>query len=382
MDGDGLYDPTQGDHPDVPGDQAVFWVFNDLADIHSESGAMPIRLEVRALAYAYSGYGSIDTTTFYRYDLVYRGNTALHNTHLGLWVDADLGDSQDDLIGCDTTRHLGITYNGDAIDGPASPNYGIQPPITAVQMLKGPRRAIGFDTVLLGMTGFMYYRNNFSVLGYPQTPEDFYGYLQSTWKDGTPLTVGGIGYGGTVSTTHAFPAPPDQPLPGWSECAESLPPDDRHFLINAGPFLMYPGYRSSIHFAVLWTRPSAQTGCAADFDALGAVADEVAAFFDTVVCQNGYRNLLSTGLIEPSAIAELRLTPQPSHAPTLDLVSVGRAGKPILLEVRDATGRLRATESATGTAHRFDGTDLPPGLHLVTIHRDGRLVGRAKWLVP
>jgi hypothetical protein len=46
----------------------------------------------------------------------------------------------------------------------------------------------------LGMSSFLYYNNDFTVIGNPENASDYYGYLSGTWKDGSPFTDGGDAY--------------------------------------------------------------------------------------------------------------------------------------------------------------------------------------------
>ena len=154
-DGDGLYNPTRGDYPDVPGDQAIFWVYNDKGNAHSETGGDAIGLEIQALAYAFVSDDALNNTTFYRYKTLYYGTTALDSVYLSKWVDADIGYFLDDYVGCDTTRNLGICYTGNTFDS----LYGYNPPMLAVDLLKGPTHYFPFDSGQLGMTGFATYYN-------------------------------------------------------------------------------------------------------------------------------------------------------------------------------------------------------------------------------
>jgi hypothetical protein len=55
------------------------------------------------------------------------------DVYFGVWDDADLGDSQDDLVGCDTLLQGGYTYN----DGPDA-QYGNNPPGYFKKTLAGP----------------------------------------------------------------------------------------------------------------------------------------------------------------------------------------------------------------------------------------------------
>jgi hypothetical protein len=49
----GIYEPLAGDYPLIRGDQAVFFVFNDLQLIHTESKSEPLGTEIHGMAYGY-----------------------------------------------------------------------------------------------------------------------------------------------------------------------------------------------------------------------------------------------------------------------------------------------------------------------------------------
>lgn len=80
VDGDGIYDPDNGDVPCVPGDQALFAIFNDNLTVHSESGGQPIGMEVHMTAFSYVQISpALDQTVFIHYKLINRGNLQLNN---------------------------------------------------------------------------------------------------------------------------------------------------------------------------------------------------------------------------------------------------------------------------------------------------------------
>ncbi len=284
--GDDIYNPEDGDYPDVVGDQSIWWVYNDKGDIHTETGAEAIGIEVQALAFGFATNDEINDMTFYRYDVLNFSTTVLDSVFFGQWVDPDLGLYTDDFVGCDTSRDLGICYNGDAIDGPAANAYGANPPIVGVDFFKGPTRYIYdgqtggiVDSVTLGMSLFLYYNNDFSTIGNPEVASHFYGYLTGTWKDGTPFTYGGNGYGGTQPFNYIFPDDPSNPT-GWSECGIGNTPADRRFMQASGPFRLEPGAMNEVVVGLVWVRPQSQTGCQADFDAIRLADDKAQALFD------------------------------------------------------------------------------------------------------
>ena len=151
--GDGIYDPENDfDYPDYNltgtndnaklfGDQTLWWVFNDKGNIHTESEAEPIGLEIHAQAFGFVAENEVNDMTFYNYKIINRGTQPLNDTYFGQWVDPDLGNYTDDYVGCDVGLGLGFCYNGDAEDDGAK-GYGFNPPAVGVDFFQGPRADI------------------------------------------------------------------------------------------------------------------------------------------------------------------------------------------------------------------------------------------------
>ena len=79
--GNGFYEPYDGDYPDynitgdndeasLYGDQTLFWIFNDKGNIHSETEADPIGLEIHAQAFGFTADNEINDMTFYNYKII------------------------------------------------------------------------------------------------------------------------------------------------------------------------------------------------------------------------------------------------------------------------------------------------------------------------
>lgn len=276
---DGDYNPEDGDYPvidpnieGVYGDQMIWWMFNDKGNTHSETGGQAIGLEVSSLAFAFATNDEVNNMTFYKYVVNNKSTADLNGTYFGQWVDPDLGNYLDDYVGCVPSEGLGIVYNGDAVDD-GTAGYGEDIPMLGVDFFKGPTiPLIQADTIAkdeagntifeeLGMSSFLYYNNDFSVTGNPETATHFYNYLSGFWKDGTPFTCGGNGYGGNIDTC-SFIFPDDPPNPdGWSECALGTTPADRRFLQVAGPFTLEPGAVNDVIVGVVWTREGVNYPC-------------------------------------------------------------------------------------------------------------------------
>ena len=310
---DGHYDWHDGDYPwydikqdkqcnvdrDVSlyGDKNFWWVMNDKGNIHTETGADPIGMEIRAQAFAFASNDEVNNMTFYNYVLINRGTQTLYNTYFGFFTDGALGDPYDDYVGCDVMRGLGYYYNGDNFDGDNSgyKGYGYSPPAVGVDFFEGPYQdddgidnaygiglnealnGIGYgdgiiDNERFGMRRFLYYSNTTNGANINQTDpiasSDYYNYLKGYWKDGTKFVYGGSGH---ISDPEADPNTPcDFMFPGtsdfmgwgtggvikpnWTEQTANNTPNDRRFVESAGPFVLKPGAVNNITVGVVWAR--------------------------------------------------------------------------------------------------------------------------------
>ncbi len=255
VDGDGVegnYNLAGGDRPDLIGDQAVWWIMNDVGNAHRRTQAAPIGVEVRVHAFAFNRADALGNTTFFKYNVTYKGSDPLTNTFLSIFSDPDLGDAGDDFVGVDTTLNLGYVYN----DNPMDNVYG-PAPAAGYDFFQGPVSVTG-DT--LGVSSFMYFIN-----GGPEGTEDpsvaqeVYNVQQGFWSGGQPLTVGGNGFQ-TSSTVTKFAYPGD-PVSGqfWSEVNNDNAggrnsSGDRRLVVSTGPFTLQPGDSQDIVFGVVFAQ--------------------------------------------------------------------------------------------------------------------------------
>ncbi len=348
-DGDGNYDPNAGDYPryelsgnpdcgqrivDIYGDKNLWWVFNDKGNIHTESGGDPIGMEIRAQAFGFATNDEVNNMTFYNYEIVNRSSFTLEETYFGFWVDADLGNPQDDYVGCDVRRGLGYCYNGDEDDedNGGSLGYGNQPPAIGVDFFQGPYQdndgldnpgpqnnsdildyntaangngipykglGVGYgdgipDNERLGMRAFLYHNNTQSgPRADPQNAVQYYNYLRSIWRDNTPMRYGGTGHVGSPDTDpnviadYMFPGDSDPvgwgtggvPQPSWTEVTAGNVPFDRRFVQSAGPFTLAPGAVNNITVGVVWSQATSG-GANQSVETLKTADDKTQALFD------------------------------------------------------------------------------------------------------
>ena len=174
----GKYEPLLGDYPDIRGDEAVYFIYNDARGLKMESGSKPMFIEVHGMAYVYdTAFTPLRNTIFLNYKVMNRSPNDYTNFTFGLWTDFDLGNSIDDAIGSDSVNKIVYVFNGD-IDDEGPLGHGLYPPALGISFLNTP------------MDGFMYYQNTpNNLLGNPTEISHYFNYLNSTWKDGTPLTL-------------------------------------------------------------------------------------------------------------------------------------------------------------------------------------------------
>ncbi|MGZ5281199.1 MAG: hypothetical protein ACXWEY_02880 [Bacteroidia bacterium] len=260
------YDPDNGDYPDVYGDQTLWYIYNDKGDIHSETQAEAIGLELQTQAFAFATNDEVNNMTFYRTTITNRSKSTIDSTFFGQWVDADLGYAFDDYVMVDTARDLGICYNGDDNDEGVF-GYGSNPPSIGVDFFEGPladindkkdnnkNGIIDEEGETIGMAKFVYYNNDFTNIGNPSEATHFYRYLTGHWKNGDPVVGGCNGWicPGAAPVDYMFPGDPRE-ASQWSEVSSGNKPGDRRFLQSAGPFSLKPGAKNNVTVGVVWAK--------------------------------------------------------------------------------------------------------------------------------
>jgi hypothetical protein len=322
--GDGIYNPLDGDYPTIkqgglepatqPGaakdslhyingftayaDEMVFWVMNDAGNIHTASNGAPIGVQVNELAFAFQSSDEINNMTFYTYNIINKSGADLHSTYMSQWTDVDLGCANNDRVGCDVPRKMAVQYNGilgtNACDnGTSCPTsevgYGCNLPMLGIVYFEGPTdTATVYDSAThtrnplkLGMTSFCYFTNGAATgQSDPTTASGFRNYQTGFWNDGTPITYGGTGYNGSTPTPYCFPGDPSISTQ-WSECSAGLTAGDRRFVQTSGPFYFRAWAAESITIGVIFVDPPGGVGSTCpSFSFLYTADDKAQALFD------------------------------------------------------------------------------------------------------
>lgn len=247
----GTYEPSV-DVPGVKGaDQTIYFVCNDLNSGNTTNlyGSNPMGIEMHVTVWAYSQQGALGNMLFRKYLLVNRGTSNIDSMYVTQWTDTDLGDSNDDFSGCDTTLSVGYTYNAFESDATYNP---LPPPTVGFDFFQGPVVAgAPTDTAIflgkkvggkknLPMTAHYYFaRGDANVTdptqGSYEGTTQFYNFMK-----------GRVGRTGVIftdpnnrQTTFALDGDPVAGT-GWID-GQILPSGDRRNGLASGPFTMAIG---------------------------------------------------------------------------------------------------------------------------------------------
>jgi len=347
--GDGIYRPSDGDYPGfdmvngdnacavnncIPadhlfGDQCLWWVMNDKGNIHTNTNGTPMGLEVHCQAFAFNTDDEINSMTFVNYRIYNRSTLELDSTYVGQWCDPDLGGATDDHVGCDVSRGLGYVYNETNNDGAngSELGYGVSPPACGIDFFRGPITnptgvpGDGKDNNHNGvidepceqaiMTHFTYFSNLGAADPHsdPALAKEYYNYLSGSWKDGSPVVYGGLGYAGsagasTIPSAYVYPWNPANsqnsdpigwgiggyilggvphpvaaPVANWWDPLPGNPTqDDRRFVESAGPIRLMPGAVNVVTVGVVFARSTG--GNLASINLMLAADDKAQKLFD------------------------------------------------------------------------------------------------------
>jgi hypothetical protein len=306
--GNGQYDPGI-DKPGVK--DAAVTIFGCLTDGFPEEhkvgegfggGTPPMYAEYQFTTWCYDTPGLTDLQ-FIKWVVTNKNVSNWERLYMGVTVDPDLGNSDDDYIGCDTARDMGFCYNGDNDDAGQPWAYGVNPPAFGMDYFTSPVNRIDPNDsttwVTLGLSSFVYFTNT-STPG-PACEKDpngeavpAYYMLQGLKKDQTPWVIPNTNPPQT--TKFCYPGDPESGQ-GWNEglpgqisgavqnCGGLLTGTtvgvnavgDRRFIFNSGAenFTMRPGESQTIILAQFVARGSSNLNSVTQLKRVDDVAQKI-----------------------------------------------------------------------------------------------------------
>jgi len=370
---DGIYQP-ESESPLIPYDEATFSIAHCGIDSIAETalGSAGEKIEMHTFAY------TIDPVNFpnvviKKIKFINKSPFQLKDVYLGYFADCDIGDYDDDFVGCDSALQLMYGYNGQDVDS----IYGSTPPALGYLLLQGPivestsddfaffnnSRVYGYKN--LDMTSFQYYARGDGTVTDPYfgtvSHGDMHGYdmmyknLQGLIFTGDPHT------NPVTATTTKFMLNGDPvATSGWYD-GMSLPRGDRRMMLATGKFDMAPN--------------SVQEFVIAIFAEQGANRLESVTKLKVTATQlhEYYTNSITTGLSEGGSIQPIQYQlaqnyPNPFNPSTVIEFSLPEQSN-VQLEVFNILGEkvadlVNAEMNAGVHKVNFDGASLTSGVYV------------------
>lgn len=346
---DGVYNPLDGDYPDIRGDEAVYVIMNDdHYPTNPQIGCLRMGIEIHLMLYQYaSGPQELVNSTFMNKKIYNRRDTAYTNVRLGIWVDFDIGGAFNDYIGTDSTGNMIYGYNGTTYDSGSSGQtaYGYYPPACGIKFLN---ETIG-SSMAPGSGG--------GVGGSPNNCTDTYRYLNGMWTNGAPLTYGGSGLGGSSPTNVTYSGDPESGT-GWSEVSLMNPPGDRRMLMGSTSHNLDPGSDLCFDLAIITNNDDSTAFT--NVTNLKNDAVSIQAYYDQNIAHCWYANPTVSLPVSPEEI-DFKIFPNPSEGQFV--LSSPVEGE---MDLFDISGKLIHHEVLVEGLHHYN-LPLNPGVYLIQL---------------
>jgi len=393
-DNDGQYNPTNGfDYPKMRGDQSVYFMFNDNKSLNTESGGAQMGIEVRGMAYGFNcpEDSALNQTLFMHYEITNRSGNDYDEVYLGLWNDFDIGNSQDDFIGCDPLRNLFFGYNADDFDEDQNgiTGYGDNVAAQGVKILSGifmdndgadnqPGveqgeyvNGFGFDDGIVDneKIGLSYFVQSGAIVGPTTEPAiavDYYNQMIGNGVFG-PITHPSNGQ----PTRFMFPGNSDTLFFGtygdtvapWSmgDSVSGGLAGDQRALGSMGPFSMPPN--KTISFDIAYVFAQSEAGSMVAVQKMKNYADNIQELFDSGMTPCGaFEPEFALGVENITAENVWKLYPNP----TTGLVTITSSNNAAFkTQIFNAQGELVANFASSNTTQKVDLSNLSRGVYFV-----------------
>ncbi|RLD21344.1 MAG: hypothetical protein DRI54_09230 [Bacteroidetes bacterium] len=331
---DGIYNPLDGDFPEIRGDQAIFLIYNisrpniiaeQLGIYLDMNSYIPVnnrsKTEVHALFYAFNCEidSALDHTVFANIKFINRSDDLYEDAYFGIWADIDIGNPYDDYFECDVDRSSIFGFNGDNEDiaSQTGPGYGTNLVAQSVTFLKGVKMdndgvdnefGVGENQSVNGLNfgdgvadnefwGMKLFARGYSFID-PEFPDPwnqqfiyFDYFMNFEWSDGTPLTYGGFGYDpdnpNAINARYMYPGNSDSyfygtggiEVPDWSESTENNMPIDQRGFTSTGPFTLLPYDTAEVDLAFVFARDYTGSGNLAPIPIMKERIDSIRAYY-------------------------------------------------------------------------------------------------------
>lgn len=395
----GVYSWQDGDYPLIKGDQAIWFVYNDL-DTSRVLNAPSLGVEVHCMAYAYvceqaTGADSvINYTTFLEYKFINKSNRSYNQTSISLW---SVPTSTANGVGMDVQRN-GF-YFSNYTDYFGTGNAAQSSPAMGIYQLHGPLANAndGIDNNRNGLqdeigeeiaiSNFMTYVGGNPAMSMPVGAQDFNNYANSRWLDNQALVFGGTGYPGSLGSTNlpanfmfsgntdpvgwglggnlSLPVPP--PF-SWTQSFGSTVVGEPKAVASMGKFLFEPQSEKRLSFALIWSYAPNSAA-----NAINKLLSQDAPLIKQWHAQNAFPSCLDLSTVSTPLIPQVKTAVQIFPNPATDRVFVS-FDEPTNAHMNlfDMHGRLlMQRDLLSAPKHEIAIQHLPAGIYLLGITQDG-----------
>lgn len=368
----GAYLDSEG-NPYLMGAQTMFYSYTDgYPEAHGNNAGStrPLMAQILQTNWCYDNL-TLRDVVFSEFRIINRSNHPWTNTYISIWTDDDLGNPNDDAVGCDSASDLSYTYNFATSD----PEYGGIPPAVGIRVLKSPIRYTGNlnDTVkyysppgsgnlilkpgykFTGISSFNTYINSDPNIGDPSSYQETYWNLQGLKRNGTswinPIT--------SNVTKFPYSGNPENGT-GWIMTIGN----DIRSMQSFGPVMIQPGDTQSIIIAQMITRNNSNLQSVM---ALKTYSNYVKNFYDNNFIVS-VQNITSEA---PESFELSQNNPNPFNPVTKINYKLRVAGytKLVVYNVLGQEVSILVSEKQVAGTHQvvFDGSGLTSGVYFYRI---------------
>ena len=357
----GVYDPENGDYPIIRGDQAIYFIYNDIRNDHTGNGTLGLSAEFHCMVYGFKTPDdeAINNTVFINCLIYNRSLLNYSPLQLSIYADTDIGNSNDDYVGCDTILNAAIAYNDEYDEIVDGYGYGAHPPAQSFALLNR------------GMTGFSdetYDRPySFPFVFNPSYVEQVSNKMDGFWIDGAPIIDNGCGHPSCTEgniTRFAFPGDPSNPE-SWSMPQAAIPPSETALIMNANPVSEWsPGEAFCIDFALTTAQDEEGTNIDS-YNLLKRFIPKVQSFYD-LNFPNSCADI-APAFIEKSSkmTGEIKIYPNPTTG--VIRVDIPDTKEKVEYTLTDLTGRVRMQGTFSGAQSTLDISSLEAGMYIILV---------------
>jgi len=326
----GQFDPMI-DKPGVKNAaQTIFVVLNDANQSWHTTGegfgggTKPLYAQVSLTAWCYDSPGMEDIQLV-KFNITNKSNFVWDSAFASIVCDPDIGDGNDDYIGCDTLTSSGFAYNADNND----PEYGLNPPAVGFTLLRGLRDFQTSPVKNLGMTSFVKFTNTGSAPPPCESdpngePVPAYNFMKGYKKDMSPW----VNPLNNQPTKFVYTGNPETNA-GWTQSKGSRqncgglngntinldPPGDVRFVMSSGStnLKIYPGQQQNIVIGEISKRGNSNLN---SVTRVKMTAEFLRNYFELYIASNVNVNVNNISTIVPESFLVEQNYPNPFNPET------------------------------------------------------------------